>query len=172
MNSSRVSSNNTQFYAANIMPTVSTITSCPSAFYVSTEVPSGPVMLALSSSLCVLTKAIADPNGTLSDVVPVALSYDGRGWEKAAGESAMRLFYGKEIGDYSEGSQLNLPNLNDTGKYYLMSYSHSVSEADKVARLLEIAWMVTVTAGDSSGAAGGPIRWWIVGDGWHSYFIN
>jgi hypothetical protein len=52
MNSSHVSSNNTQFHAANIMPTVSTITSCPSAFYVSTEVPSGPVMLALSSSLC------------------------------------------------------------------------------------------------------------------------
>jgi len=56
-------------------------------------------MLALSSSLCVLTKAIADPNGTLSDIVPVALSYDGRAWEKAAGEFAMRLFYGQEIGD-------------------------------------------------------------------------
>jgi hypothetical protein len=106
-------------------------------------------MLALSSSLCVLTKAIADPNGTLSDIVPVALSYDGRAWEKAAGEFAMRLFYGQEIGDYSGGSQLNLPGLNDTGKYYLTSYSHSVSEADKVARLLETATFGT-TAQDLS----------------------
>ena len=31
----------------------------------------------------------------------------------------MRLLYGQEIGEFSEGSQLTLPDLNDTGKYYV-----------------------------------------------------
>jgi hypothetical protein len=50
-------------------------------------------MLARSSSLCVLTKAVSDSNGTLSSIAPVALSYDGGAWEKAAGEFAMKLLY-------------------------------------------------------------------------------
>jgi hypothetical protein len=113
-----------------------------------TEIPDGPVKLAPSSSLCVLTKAIQDSNGKLSSVAPIALSYDGRPWEKAGGEYAMKLLYGQEFGDYpGEGSQIFLPQLNNTGKYYLTSYPHrTVSEADKVARLLETATFGTTAA--------------------------
>jgi hypothetical protein len=127
------------------MPTVSTITLCPSADSVLTEIPSGPVKLARSKNLCVLTKAVPDSNGTLSLIAPVALSYDSGVWEKAGGEFAMKLFYGQEFGDYSDGSQLTLPDLNNT-KYYLTSYSRTVSEADSVARLLETATFGTTTA--------------------------
>lgn len=98
-------------------------------------------MLARSSSLCILTKAvIANATGKLSNIAPVALSYDGRAWEKAAGEFAMKLLYGQDFGDYSDsGSQITLPGLNDSGKYYLTSYNHTISQADMVARLLETA---------------------------------
>jgi hypothetical protein len=126
------------------MPTVSTITACPSADSVPTEIPSGSVKLARSEYLCVLTKAVPI-NGTLSFIAPVALSYDNGAWEKAAGEFAMKLLYGQELGDYSDGSQLTLPDLNNTGNYYLTSYSHTVSETDKVARLLETATFGTTT---------------------------
>ena len=111
------------------MPTVSTITSCPSADSVPTEIPSGPVKLARSEFLCVLTKAVPDSNGALSLIAPVALSYDNGAWEKAAGEFAMKLLYGQEFGDYSDGSQITLPDLNNTGKYYLTSYSHTVKSS-------------------------------------------
>jgi hypothetical protein len=129
----------TPTHSPTSMPTVSTATSCPNELFTPVEIPSGPVMLARSSLLCILTKAIRDPNGTLSGIAPVALSYDGGVWEKAAGEFAFKLLNGQEIGDYSTGSQLTLPILNDTSKYYLTSYSHTISEADKVARLLETA---------------------------------
>jgi hypothetical protein len=121
------------------MPTVSSLTSCPNEESIPTEIPSGPVMLARSSSLCILIKAgVADATGKLSNIAPVALSYDGRAWEKAAGEFAMKLLYGQDFGDFSDsGSQITLPGLNDSGKYYLTSYNHTISEADKVARLLE-----------------------------------
>ena len=120
------------------MPTISTLTTCPGVEAIPTEIPSGPVRLARSSSLCILTKAVADSIGNLSNIAPVALSYDGRAWEKAAGEFAMKLLYGQDIGDYpNSGSQLTLPGLNGTGKYYLTRYNRSISEADKVARLLE-----------------------------------
>ena len=121
------------------MPTVSSLTFCPTEESNPTEIPSGPVMLARSNSLCILTKAVvADATGKLTNIAPVALSYDGRAWEKAAGEFAMKVLYGQNFGDYSDsGSQITLPGLNDSGKYYLTSYNHTISEADKVARLLE-----------------------------------
>jgi hypothetical protein len=130
------------------MPTVSTVTSCPSADFVPTEILVGPVKLARSSSLCVLTKAIPDSNGKLSKIAPVALSYDGRAWERAAGEFAMKLLYGQELGDYpGEGSQLTRPDLNNTGKYYLTSYPRrTISEADKVARFFEAVTFGTTAA--------------------------
>jgi hypothetical protein len=113
-----------------------------------TEIPDGLVKLARCSSLCLLTKAILDFNGTLSIIAPLALSYDGRPWEKAGGEYAMKLLYGQEFVDYPcEGSQLSLPHLNNTEKYYLTSYPHrTISEADKVARLLETATFGTTAA--------------------------
>jgi len=130
------------------MPTVSTITTCPIDESTPTEISSGPVMLARSSSLCILTKAI-DAGGALSNIAPVALSYDGGDWEIAAGNFATSLLYGQDFGDYNDGSHITLPalNHNESEKYYLTSYSHNVSEVDKVARLLETATFGT-TAGD------------------------
>lgn len=121
------------------MPTISLLTFCPNEESIPTEIPSGPVMLARSNSLCILTKAVvADSAGKLSNIAPVALSYDGRAWEKAAGEFAMKLLYGQDFSDYANsGSQITLPGLNGSGKYYLTSYNRTISEADKVARLLE-----------------------------------
>lgn len=98
-------------------------------------------MLARSSALCILTKAVtANATGKLSNIAPVALSYDGRAWEKAAGEFAMKLLYGQDFSDYSDsGSQITLPGLNDSERYYLTSYNHTTSQTDMVARLLETA---------------------------------
>jgi len=120
-------------------PTVGTLTSCPVDELTPSEIPSGPVMLARSSSLCVLTKALPEFDGSLTDIAPVALSYDGGDWENAAGDFATILLYGKEFGNYAEGSHITLPDLNDNEKYYLTSYSHDVSETNKWARLLETA---------------------------------
>ena len=118
----------------------STITPCPINESTPTEIPSGPVMLVRSSSLCVLTKAIPDANdGTLTRISPVALSYDGQAWEVAAGEFATTLLYGRGFGDDANGSHITLPHLYDDEKYYLTSYSHDISDVDKVARLLETA---------------------------------
>ena len=129
------------------MPTISSLTFCPNEESIPTEIPSGPVMLARSNSLCILTKAVvADSTGKLSSIAPVALSYDGRAWEKAAGEFAMKLLYGQDFSDYANsGSQITLPGLNDSGKYYLTSYNRTISEADKVARLLETGTFGTMT---------------------------
>ena len=96
-------------------------------------------MLARSDFLCVLTKAVSDANGTLSNVAPVALSYDGQDWELAAGDFVATSLYGQDFGDFVAGSQITLPDLNADEKYYLTSYSHTVGETDQVARFLETA---------------------------------
>jgi hypothetical protein len=120
-------------------PTVATATSCPINESTPSEIPSGPVILAHSDTLCILTKAALGINGTLTGIAPVALSYDGGDWETAAGDFATALLYGKEFGDYMAGSQITLPELPTNERYYLTSYSHHVSETDKLARLLETA---------------------------------
>ena len=120
------------------MPTVSgEAMPCPTDEDIPDEIPSGPIKLARSDSLCILTKARTDINGSLIDIAPIALSYDGQDWEKASGSVATEILYGQEIGSYTEGNQLYLPALTDGSKYYLTSSSHTVSEDDEVARLLE-----------------------------------
>lgn len=120
-------------------PTVEALTSCPVEELAPSEIPKGPIMLAQSATLCVLTKAISDGSGTLSSVTPVAISYDGGYWEKAGGEFAAALLYGQEFGNYDRGSHIYLPDLAENERYYLTSYSHAASETDKVARFLETA---------------------------------
>ena len=117
------------------MPTTSTLTSCPDEESTPTEIPSGAVMLKRSSTVCVLTKAVP-VNGTLTSVAPVAISYEDRLWEKAAGEFAMRLLYDQEFGDFSDRSHITLPAGH---QYYLTSYSHTASDDATVARFLETA---------------------------------
>jgi len=120
-------------------PTVSDATVCPEELLTPVEVPSGPIMLARSSTLCLLTKAVPDADGNLSNVAPVAMSYDDRDWEKSAGDFSLDLLYGQSFGDYGDGSHITLPELEAGSKYYLTSYEHSVSETDQVAGLLETA---------------------------------
>ena len=132
------------------MPTVLTVTECPADGSPSSEIPAGPFMLGRSSSLCILTKAVIDANGILSKIAPVARSYDGNPWEKSAGDFATMLLHGIEFGEYTVGSQITLPPLDGDEKYYLTSYSYSISDDENsVARLLETATFGT-TSGDLS----------------------
>jgi hypothetical protein len=122
------------------MPTVATVTNCPDVGAGSVTISPGPVMLGKSNNLCILTKAVAGTDGSLSNIAPVARSYDGSAWEKSAGEFATQLFQGTdEFGDYSAGTQMILPVLGSGEQYYLTSYSYSISQEDSVARLLESA---------------------------------
>ena len=85
--------------------------------------------------------------GNLTNISPVALSYDDGDWENAAGDFATALLHGQEFGDYAAGSHITLPDLGMNEGYFLTSFSHSVSETDKVARFLETSTFGT-TAGD------------------------
>ena len=140
-----MSSTNSPTDQPTSMPTVSSVTNCPPVGSPSKEVSAGPLMLAKSSTLCILTKALV-MNGEPSQIAPVARSYDERAWEKSAGDFATNLLYGQHIGDYADGSQLTLPELGANEKYYLTSYSHTLSDIDTVARLLESATFGTTTS--------------------------
>ena len=121
------------------MPTVSSVTTCPAEGSAPTEIPSGiSVMLAHSATLCILTKATPTDDG-LTNIAPIAISYDNDDWEAAAGSVATDLLYGQEFGQFTLGTQIYLPSLAPGAKYFLTTYSHSVSDTDKVARLLESA---------------------------------
>lgn len=121
------------------MPTVATVTDCPGDTTGPIEVAAGPIMLAKSNLLCILTKAVVDADGAMSSIAPVARSYDGQAWEKSAGEFATMLLYGQEFGDYTSGSQITLPELDGGSKYFLTSYSYSLSDENTIARMLETA---------------------------------
>lgn len=121
------------------MPTVVTITECPGDTSAPVAIPAGPIMLAKSNSLCILTKAVLDANGVMTKIAPVARSYDGQPWEKAAGDFSAILLHDQEFGDYDSGSQITLPHLDDGAEYFLTSYTYTLSEENTVARLLETA---------------------------------
>lgn len=121
------------------MPTVATVTKCPDVGSDSLTISAGPVMLGRSEALCILTKAIQGFDGSLSQIAPVARSYDGRPWEPSAGEFARHLLQGVGFGNYDIGTQIILPVLAADEQYYLTSYSYDISKKDSVARLLETA---------------------------------
>ena len=127
------------------MPTMATSIECPADVSSPYEIAAGPAMLVRSSSLCILTKAVVDVNGIMSSIAPVARSYDGHPWEKSAGDFATTLLYGQEFGEYTAGSQITLPPLDGDEKYYLTSYSYSLSDENAVARLLETATFGTTS---------------------------
>lgn len=121
------------------LPTVASVTSCPHPDAPSISVSAGPIMLAKSDFLCILTKARKESDGTLSHIAPVARSYDGRAWEPSAGEFATQLLHEIDFGDYNTGTQINLPELAAEETYHLTSYSYDIDEESQVARLLESA---------------------------------
>jgi hypothetical protein len=128
------------------MPTVATVTDCPDVSEGPVSVSAGPVMLTKSETLCILTKAVESADGSLSNIAPVARSYDGRAWEPSAGGLATDLLQNVAFGDYSAGTQINLPDLAAGEQYFLTSYSYSMSHEDEVARLLETATFGTTAA--------------------------
>lgn len=85
-------------------------------------------------------------DGSLSKIAPVARSYDGRAWEPSSGEFATLLLRGVVFGDYTDGTQINLPELAAGEQYYLTSYSYAISHNDTVARFLETVTFGTTTA--------------------------
>jgi hypothetical protein len=129
------------------MPTVATITDCPDEDAGSVPISAGPVMLTKSETLCILTKAVEGTDGSLSNIAPVARSYDGRAWEPSAGGFATHLLQNIAFGDYSSGTQINLPDLAAGEKYFLTSYSYTASHKEELARLLETATFGTTSAG-------------------------
>ena len=136
-------------------PTVVDVTFCPNQHDDPVKLSSGPVMLEKSSALCVLTKAAANEFGELAFIAPVALSYDNGDWEIAAGDYATELLQGETFGSYNIGSHITLPDLPNGESYYLTSYSHSVSDVDKYARLLEAGTFGTTKAELDVLSAGG-----------------
>eukprot|EP00804_Cyclotella_cryptica_P014145 CCRYP_005584-RA/>CCRYP_005584-RA protein AED:0.03 eAED:0.03 QI:259/1/1/1/0.94/0.9/20/117/3951 len=127
------------------MPTVATVTICPDVGSDSLTVSPGPVMLSKSDALCILTKAVKDVDGSLSNIAPVARSYDGRAWEPSSGEFATQLLQGIQFGDFSAGTQIDLPELAAGEQYYLTSYSYNSSQRDAIARFLETTTFGTTT---------------------------
>eukprot|EP00804_Cyclotella_cryptica_P009369 CCRYP_018076-RB/>CCRYP_018076-RB protein AED:0.03 eAED:0.03 QI:374/1/1/1/0.94/0.9/20/617/4181 len=146
-------------------PTVETVTKCPLDGSDSLVISPGPIMLGTSDSLCILTKASESADGLLSNIAPVARSFNGRAWERSSGEFATQLLQGVAFEDYSNGTQITLPELPDGAQYYLTSYSYDISHEDKIARLLESATFGTtafdLTAWDKGDVTRDSVGKWI-----------
>lgn len=69
---------------------------------------------------------------------PLARSYNGDGWEVAAGDAATTTYRDGFL-CYSKGCQIDLPALDPDVQYRLTSYSHSLNRRDEMARFLETA---------------------------------
>lgn len=128
------------------MPSLSNAMACPQVADGYVELLPGPVMLQRSSTMCIITKADVDANGTKTEVAPVARSSNGGDWEKHAGEFAESLLYDQEFADYDVGCQISLPVLAPGQKYFIASYADSSrrlsavdEERKKLAHLLEQA---------------------------------
>lgn len=122
-------------------PTTTNVLSCPSVGDNPIFIPSGSVMLqpATNLTLCTLTKVVTSSETGDSFSIPIARSYDGNSWEKAAGEYAASFFVNQGILCYESGCQINLPHLDSGSQFNLASYSYSLSKSDEAARFLETA---------------------------------
>ncbi len=101
------------------------------------SISSGPIILTNSgeSSLCTLTKQITD--GKDLKILPIARSYEGNSWEKGPGELSVSIFKQVDLECTPSTCSLELPSLTSGENYVLTSYSHTTSNKDTVARLLE-----------------------------------
>lgn len=90
--------------------------------------------------LCTLTAASLN-NSVVSSVVPLARSYDGFDWERAAGEIATAFHRHQSWSCSSVYSrcQITLPPLQNGTAYRLASYSRTLSPRNEIARFLETA---------------------------------
>jgi hypothetical protein len=119
-------------------PTSANVLSCPMDG-TSKDVTGIEFIISRSSpnTLCTLTKVI-NTNG-VEKVVPLGRSYSSYDWEVSAGDVAGEIFKSGEFPCYEIGCQVHLPKLKSGERYELTTFSHSLSEKDEIARLLETA---------------------------------
>ena len=70
-------------------------------------------------------------------ILPIARSYKGNSWEKSPGQLSVSVFRSVDLECNPSTCSLELPSLNPGESYVLTSYSHTTSNKDTVARLLE-----------------------------------
>jgi len=97
-----------------------------------------------SNTVCVLLRVVAktgnanlniitrNSNAADFNIVPVARSYNNRNWERVAGPYAQNL----EVNNCCSVVIPSLSNLQ-AGKFILMSFSHSVTNKEKVSRFFQ-----------------------------------
>jgi len=104
------------------------------------------IQRALPGTLCTLTTASFNNNSIVTSIIPLARSYDGYEWERAAGNFATD-FYRKQSWTYLDNNsdnsslsscQIILPTLPKGMVYRIASYSRSLSARDEIARFLEM----------------------------------
>ncbi len=100
---------------------------CPGSSEAPVQVAAGQVTLTKSSTLCLLIKAVADEEtGQLTQLAPVARSFDGWNWRKSGGGFATKLLRGVDFEHDGDDSTIDLPSLSEPGEnYYLKSYDYS-----------------------------------------------
>jgi len=120
-------------------PTTSNFKTCPSVGSAPEVLDGGSVMVgtAAKDTLCTIKKVTLDGN-TVQKSIPLARSYDLNAWEKSAGEFSTSTFT-HEFLCYSQGCQINLPQLEAGEKYHLASYAYALNERNEFARFLETA---------------------------------
>lgn len=123
------------------VPTTSTALSCPG---VSEEVflnaGTTRILRAASGEMCLLSVVVLDNvSNEVVKVLPLARSYDEYDWELSSGSFPLSLLSGADWSCFDIGCQIDLPPLSQGQAYRLMSFEHSLSQRDEVARFLESA---------------------------------
>jgi hypothetical protein len=111
---------------------------CPYPNGSSKLLSSGPVHIQKSPQgiLCTLTAASYNES-KLTSILPLARSYDGFEWERAAGVFATEFYRNNSWSCDSVSCQIVLPQLPNNMTYRLASYTHSLAPRDEIARFLE-----------------------------------
>jgi hypothetical protein len=93
----------------------------------------------LPGTLCTLSSASLNNNSVVTSLIPLARSYDGFDWERAAGDFATSFYRNQSwTCDYNSSScQITLPSLQNGMRYRIASYNRSLSQRDEIARFLE-----------------------------------
>ena len=118
----------------------SSILSCPYPDDPPIFISDGEVNIQKASPgiLCTLTTAVLNDNSVVTSLVPLARSYDGFDWERAAGGGVSVTLYRNQSWNCDFSScQITLPPLQDGMTYRLASYNRALPERDEIARFLE-----------------------------------
>jgi hypothetical protein len=124
---------------SSLTPTLTAI-SCPNVADISTTLSSNIVMITFADAgvLCILVKVTVDINsGNVTNIIPLARSYDNFMWELTAGEYAASYASDGIFQCYDHGCQFWLPQKMSNEMFQLRSYQYSLPEVDQYARMLE-----------------------------------